>query len=132
TLLLYAKLGQAEAEYKAGHYGKARELLDPVVAQFKDSAQASQLAAVKEKDPGILRVLLGYALRANVQDNKVVQGKEILDLLEKTFPDNSQEILVSLVGQLREQIKELREKGDSAKEQLEKTKGNFSTFLGEL
>src|SRR5262249_20650801 len=65
---LYAKLGRAEAEYGAGHYAKARELLEPVVKNALDPARAGQNTQLKDKDPGVLRMVLGLALRANVQD----------------------------------------------------------------
>ncbi len=87
---------------------------------------------LKEKNPQLLRAVLGFALRASVQDNQVDQGKRILDLLQKTFPENSLEVLVQLVQQLKSQIEELRQQGTPASAQLKKTVTNFSTFLDEL
>jgi hypothetical protein len=132
ALVLYAKLGQAEAAYKAGRFTQSREMLDPTVKELTDPAHASLVADLKQKDPGILRAVLGLALRANIQDSRIVQGREILDLLQKTFPDNSNDIMVQLVGQLREQIKDLRQQGQPAEEQLKKTVDSFSTFLDQL
>jgi hypothetical protein len=73
--------------------------------------------------------VLGLALRANVQDNQVVRGREILELLQKTFPENTIDVLKLLVLQLNAQIKELRAKGDSAKAQLDKNIQSVSLFL---
>jgi tetratricopeptide (TPR) repeat protein len=131
-LSLYAKQGRAEAEYAAGQYGKARDLLEPLIKQLKDPMQAARFTEIKERDPRILRLVLGLAMRASVQDNKIDAGKEILDLTQKSFPENSLDILVQLVQQLQEQIQQLQQQGDKAKEQLDKTVSNFTTFLDEL
>ena len=132
ALKMYAELGQAEADYATGRYGNARRLLDPVVKKMKDPTQAGQLGEVKEKDPRLFRALLGLALRADVQDNKMDRAKEDLDLLQKTFPENSLDILVQFVQQLNAQVQQLRQRGEPAKNDLEKTIANFSAFLGEL
>jgi hypothetical protein len=132
SLSLYAKLGRGEMDYKAGRYGKTRELLGPVVKKLTDPAKAAELADLREKDPQLLRAVLGLALRASVQDNHVDQGKAILELLQQTFPENSFEILVQLIQQLRTALQELRQQGAPAREQLNKTVASFSTFLDEL
>jgi hypothetical protein len=132
SLSLYAKLGMAESDYKVGRYRQARELLAPVVQELTDPAKAAQWSDLKEKNPQLLRALLGLALRASVQDNHVDQGKQILERLQKTFPENSWEILVQLVQQLRSQLEELRRQGAVASEQRQKTVTNFATFLDEL
>jgi tetratricopeptide (TPR) repeat protein len=126
---LYAKLGRAEVEFNAGHYAKTRELLDPLVNQLRDQAHADQL---KEKDPQLLRAVLGLDLRASVQDHQMDRGREILDLLQKIFPDNSLDILVQLVKQLNAQIQHLRGQGAAAGEQLDRTIKSFSDFLDVL
>jgi hypothetical protein len=126
---LYAKLGRAEAESTAGHYAKVRELLDPLVNQAKDPARAAELAQLKEKDPQLLRAVLGLDLRASVQDHQMDRGREILDLLQHTFPDNSLDILVQFVKQLNAQIQQLRSQGATAEAQLDKTVKSFSEFL---
>src|SRR5207253_3005111 len=94
SLGLYAKLGRGEIDYQAGRYSKAYELVAPVVKELTDPAKASQLAELKEKNPQLLRAVLGFALRASVQDNKLNEGRQILDSMQKTFPENSREILV--------------------------------------
>src|SRR5262249_1746474 len=50
----------------------------------------------------------------------------------KTFPESAGEILVGLVQQLKEQIEHLRQKGEPARDQLQKTVTSFSLFLDEL
>ena len=119
-------------DYKAGRYGKACALLVPVVKELTDPVKVGELADLKEKNPQLLRAVLGLALRASVQDNQVDQGKAILELLQQTFPENSFEILVQLIQQLRTTLEELRQQGTPAREQLKKTVANFSTFLDEL
>ena len=113
----------------AGRYAKAREMLDSLVKDVQNPALAEQFNQLKEKDPEVLRGVLGLALRANVQDNQVVRGREILELLQKTFPDNSIDVLKLLVQQLNAQIKELRARGESAKTQLDQTIASVSLFL---
>ncbi|HLJ93225.1 MAG TPA: hypothetical protein VKU02_08555 [Gemmataceae bacterium] len=132
SLTLYAKLGRAEIDYRAGQYGKAYGLLGPVVKELTDSADGTRLSELKEKNPQLLRALLAFALRASVGANKIEQGKQILDLVQKTFPENSQETLAQLVQQLRSHIDDLRRQGTPAREQLEQTVTNFSLFLAEL
>lgn len=132
SLSLYAKLGKGEIEYQAGRYGKAYELFAPVVKDLTDPAKAAQLADLKEKNPQLLRAVLEFAIRASVQDNKVHEGRQILDIMQQKLPETSVEILVQLVQQLRGQLEALRQQGASAREQRMKTVANFSTFLDEL
>jgi tetratricopeptide (TPR) repeat protein len=131
-LTLYAKLGKADAAYRAGQYAQVLAILGPIVQLVKDPAQVDAFNDIKEKDSRVVRVLLGLALRASVQDNKTDQARDILDLAQKAFPENSLDMLVELVQQLREQIGQLRQQGDSAREQLNKMATSFSTFLEEL
>jgi hypothetical protein len=132
NLMLYAKLGRAEAEYDAGHYEKSRQALEPFITQLKDPAKAGPLHEAKEKDPQVVRALLGLALCANVQDNRVIRGKEILDLLQKAFPDNYLDVLVQSLQRLRLRVEQLRDKGPSAKPDLEKTTAHLKTFLNDM
>src|SRR5262249_54030214 len=131
-LTLYTKLGKGETDYDSGRYSEARELLAPVVKEMTDPSKAALFSDLKAKNPQLIRAVLGLALRANVQDNKVDEGQQILDLLQKTFPEESLHALVQLVGQLRIHLQQLRRQGPQANEQLQKTIANFSTFLDEL
>jgi hypothetical protein len=132
SLSLYAKLGRGETDYQAGQYGKVRELLAPTLKEMSDPAKAAQLMDLKEKNPQLVRGVLGLALRASVQDNQADQGKQILDILQKIFPESSLENLVQLVQQLQIHLQELRRQGPAARDQLKKTIAGFSTFLDEL
>jgi TolA-binding protein len=129
---LYAKFGKAEADYSAGKYAEVRALLDPLLGDFQKPEEAARFAELKEKDPKLVRALLGLALCADVEDGQLERGKAALDFLQKSFPDNSVENLVQFVGQLREQLEHLRRRGESARAELEKTIANFSTFLDQL
>jgi hypothetical protein len=75
---------------------------------------------------------LGLALRANVQDNQIARGKEVLAVLHKNFPENSLEVLVQLGQKLHGQIERLRQQGEPAKQKLEETLLYFSTFVEEV
>jgi hypothetical protein len=129
ALSLYAQLGRAEAECQAGKFAAARTVLEPVVRQLEDPAGAARLAEVKEKNPKLVRAVLGMALRASVQDSKIEQGRKVLELIQKQFPDNALDSLILLVEQLHKQIEQLRKQGEPAKVRLEQTVSSFSTFL---
>jgi TolA-binding protein len=130
--VLYAKLGKAEADYTAGKYAYAYAVVDPIVADWQKSDGSGRLAELKQRDPRLPRAFLALALRAAVQDGKLDQGKGILDFLQKSFPENSVESLVQFVQQLREQVQQLRRRGESAQGDLDKMVANFSKFLDEL
>jgi hypothetical protein len=132
NLTLYAKLGRAEAEYAGGRFSKAREMLEPVVKQLLDPTQSALLGQAKEKDPQVVLAVLGLALRANVQDNQVVRGVELLELLRKTFADSYTEVLAQLVQHVHEQIDRLRREGETAKAALDQITVNFKIFLDNL
>jgi hypothetical protein len=129
ALPLFARYGQGESEFKAGHFTQVVTLTDPIVDQIKQN----KLGEIK--DPQLIQGLLGLALRANVRVGKTKQAKEVLDLLLAKSSDNLQgtaAILGALIQQLQEQIKELRDKGEPAQAELEKTIASFTTFLDEL
>lgn len=129
-LKLLAIYGQAEADYGAGRYVKVRDTLEPFLKQMRNPGDSAKLKELK--DPELVPALLGLAMRANVQDNKIDNARQILDLLQKFAPENSSEVLKQLVQTLRAQIQELRQKGESVKPQLDRTVSNFSTFLDQL
>ena len=97
-----------------------------------DLFNAQLTVQLKDKDPQLLRAVLGLDLRASIQDSMTERGREILDVLQKTFPENSLDILVLLVKQLNVQIQQLKAQGESAKPQLEKLVKSFATFLDVL
>src|SRR5207253_2487218 len=121
TLQLYAVLGTAETHYSAGRYGEARRLLEPLVADMQNQARAAHWAEIKEKDPRLMRALIGVALRACVQDDQMNRGKEVIAILLQHFPQSSLEILRQVAGPINDQIQRLRQQGEPAKQQLERT-----------
>jgi tetratricopeptide (TPR) repeat protein len=129
---LYAKLGKAESLYESGQYAQARSLLEPLVSQLKNPAESRAHAGLKDQDPGLWRALLGLALRANVQEGKTERAQEILDLLQKSFPENSLDILIQFVAQLRTQMAKLHQQGPAAKPRVDQTVASFSAFLDQL
>lgn len=129
-LPLYAKYGKADAVFRSDdkeRYAKVRAVLDPVV----DAAKAKKLPEV---DPGLVRGVLGLALRANVLDGKTDRGRQILELMQQSAGDleSNTAILLDLVRQLKEQVDELKKKGPSAKDELDKTVAQFTSFLDAL
>jgi TolA-binding protein len=130
ALDLLARYGQGEADYRAGQYAKVCAALEPIVNQLRNPATKQQLTEIKH--PGLVNGLLSLALRANVQDNKMDRAKDILDLLQASDPDNAVDTLRDLLRQLSVQIQDLRQKGDVAKEQLNRTVSSFGVFLDVL
>jgi hypothetical protein len=130
ALALLAKYGEADTAYRAGRYAEVAARLDPIINRLRDPATATDLAEIKDRS--LIHSLVGLAMRASVQDNKTDRARDLLELLQKTAPENSMDILRDLVRQLGVQIQELRAQGESAKEQLDKTVASFSVFLDEL
>jgi hypothetical protein len=127
---LYAKYGQANTEFAAGHFDKVRAVLDKVVARIK----ADDLPELKN-DPKLRLALLGLALRANIQDRKLDKAQEVLTVLQKAAADDPKAgglnaILQNLAVEMRAQIDELKKKKDKA--QLEKLTTGFTAFLSQL
>lgn len=129
-LQLLGRLGVAEIDDNARQYAKVREAVTPIVQQLKNPEQRGKLLELK--DPDLLPALLGLALRANVQDNKINEARELVGLLQQFSPEQSREILKRLVQQLRLQVLSLREKGDAVKADLDRTVTNFTAFLDQL
>lgn len=132
TLALLSAYGRGEKEYGQGRYGDARKLIDPIVEQIKGDK-----LPILQKSTQLRLALLSLGLRANVQDGQAARAQEILKLLQDSTKGNELEqgsaaILMQLAQSLRSQVNELKKKGDSAKEQLDKTVTSFSGFLDEL
>lgn len=128
---LLALYGVSEELYAKGEYEKVRKELDPILKEFDDPEKVA--AATTGNDPRFVYALMGLAVRANIQDNQLERGKEILASIQKGNPENSRQVLVQLVFQLERQIQALRgEEGAEAKKRLEQTMTSFTAFLGEL
>ena len=132
ALSLYAKLGMAEADYQAGRYQKVREVLAPLVREMTAPSRTAEFLDLKEKNPQLLRALLVLALRAGVQDRDMDHSRQIFEVLQKTFPESSLDMLVQLVQQIQIQLEELRLRGAGSGEELTKTVTSFSAFLDQL
>jgi hypothetical protein len=123
---VYVTYGKADAQYQEGHYDKVRELLDPLVEKLKENALPEL------QDGKIARAILVMDLRANIQESETKGPAAILKLLLKnnSFPDlqATAVILDELGRQFGNQLDELRQKGASAKDDLEKTSKNIAAF----
>ncbi len=128
---LLAQYGVGEEQYAAGAYTKVRETLAPVVKQLDNPDKIK--AAAAGNDPRFVYALLGLALRANIQDNRLDQAKNLLALLQKGDPDQARQVHVQTAHQLGKQIQDLRgQEGEDAKKKLEALTANFTTFLAEV
>lgn len=128
NLPLYVKFGLADTAFRANNFPDVVKMLAPVVADLRDKK-------IEARDPQMLRGMLGLALRANVQVGNKKEAREILEILQKTagtLEGGASAILVDLVQQLRKQIEELKQRGEGAKAELEKTVASYSGFLDEL
>jgi hypothetical protein len=126
VLPVYVAYGKADGQYQEGHYDKVRELLDPLVEKLKENALPEL------QDGKIARAILVMDLRANIQEGETKSPAEILKLLlkNKSFQDLQATafILDELGRQFENQLEELRKKGASGKEDLEKTSKNIAAF----
>ena len=128
---LLARYGLAEEDYAKGEYEKVEKELAPLVKELDTPEKIKEAAG--GNDPRFVYALMGLAVRANVQGNKIDGAKEILDVLEKGDPENSRQVLVQIVFQLEKQLQALKsQEGEDAKKQLEATTANFTSFLSEL
>jgi hypothetical protein len=112
-VLIYAKYGKADADFKANDFKKVSDSLAPMI----DSIKADKLPQLKD-DQQIARALLILALRANLQLNDLPRVKAVADVFGKTVGENPEEakvpeILKQLVPLIRVQIRELKAKKDA-------------------
>jgi hypothetical protein len=131
-LALLAVFGEANDTFNTGAYDKVLAMTDPAVKQVEEQAKSGKADVT---NPQLTRGLIGLALRANVQLGNTDRAKHLLEVLQKTAGDvegGSTAILVALVGQLKQQVEDLREKGKPAEAQLNKTVASFSAFLDTL
>lgn len=130
-----ARLGKAQTEYHLGNYAKVLEpkYTGETIAQIKKLSKGDQ--PIKLKDYQVTGDILGLALRAQVQQGKITDAKEILQLLrrlasEQEVTGSATAVLQTLVQELKTQLQDLRSRGDM--EKLKVTVNNFSAFLEEL
>jgi len=136
TLKKFGLVGACDLAYRAGNYDVvlSKEMAGGVLAQVEGlSKQPGQ--KIQLPDFQVTGDILGFALRAQVQKSDIKSAQLTLDLLQRlTGPggvDNDPTaVLRSLLGELQQQLKELRQKGDQ--ERLKQTRGNFSAFIDAL
>lgn len=125
SIVLYALYGKAEADYRAGHFVKVADQLDPLVKEIA----AGKYTELKENQR-LLTGLLGMSFRSNLQAERLQRGMEIIEVwkgVEKDNKDLIPNILKQTVAILKKQVEELRKKKD--KDRLDKTVSGFSAFL---
>ncbi len=133
----YAKLGQAEAEFKRGDYDKvlSPELTGAVVAEVKKEGQKNA-GPIRMREFKVTGDVLGLALRASVQKGKVDDARDILKLLERlTGPEGEitldpAAVLKGLIQEMEKQVEVLKKAGDV--EKLKKTVASFTSFVDDL
>jgi hypothetical protein len=112
-VLLYAKYGRADADFKANDFKKVSDTLNPVITNLKDD----KLPQLKENQQ-LARALLILALRSNLQINDIDRVKAVADVFGKAVGENPEEakvpeILKQLIPLIRVQIRELKAKQDT-------------------
>jgi hypothetical protein len=127
---LFAKYFVADADYKAGKYDKVSASLAPVLADVK-----AKKLGVLEKELQLRWALLGLALKAQVQQGNIGGAQGILEVIQglgekDEAGNNATQTLVQIIQMLKEQIQEIRRKGD--KDKLAKTIASFGVFLDAL
>ena len=114
---LFAKVGQADTDFKANAMKKVADLIDPVLKDLK-----ADTMPLPKGDPLVtqsLQALLSMALQANIQLGDLDKVKLIVDVYSKAISEDPAtvavpEILKRLVPIIRTQVKELKAKGDFA------------------
>jgi hypothetical protein len=128
--VLFAKYFVADADYKAGKYDKVSAALAPVVADVK-----AKKLGVLAKELQLRWALLGLALKSQVQQGNIAGAQDILAAIQglgekDDAGNNATATLVQIIGMLKDQIQEIRRKGD--KDKLAKTTASFGVFLDAL
>jgi hypothetical protein len=128
--VLFAKYFVADADYKAGQYAKVSTSLAPVIVDVK-----AKKLGVLEKELQLRWALLGLALKAQVQQGNIPGAKDVLDVIQSLGEkddagNNTTQTLVQIIQMLKDQIQEIRRKGD--KDKLAKTIASFAVFLDAL
>jgi hypothetical protein len=122
-IVVYAKFGLADGEYKEKRYARVLELLAPVVAEIN----ADKLPQMKN-NPQLSTGLLSLALKAAVQLNNADQTEKVLAAMRKTAEgEGSATMLLQLVDLIQTQVDDLSKKGD--KDTLARAKQTYQQIL---
>jgi hypothetical protein len=126
-ILVYARFGLADAEFKEKRYAKVAELLGPIVADIN----ADKLPQIKN-NPQLSTALLSLTLKAAVHLNNLEQTQAVLAAMQKTAGDaeGNATLLLQLVDLIQTQIDDLNKKGD--KDALARTKKAYQQILAEV
>jgi hypothetical protein len=124
-IVVSARYGLADAEYKEKSYAKVLELLDPVIIDIN----AGKLPQLKN-NPRLADGVLSLALNSTVQLNKPDRTKVVLQAMAAASGDGdgSNAVLVQLLDLTRTQIDELK----TDKDALAKAKERFESILAEV
>jgi hypothetical protein len=124
-LLLYAKYGQADGEYKEKHYAKVMELIGPIVADI-NADKAPQL----KNNPQLSNSILSMALKSTLQMNNLDQAKIVLAAMQKVGGDSdgATNTLLQLVDLIQNQMDEKKKDAPA----LTKTKNAFKHILDDI
>ena len=127
-LQLYAKYGEAEAAFKANKFADVLKLLGPVVIEIK----ANKEHPLKTNLP-LAQVMLSYALRAAIQENKLEQARDAIramQMLTEDGGDASLKLLRQLPVIINKQMEELHKGNDPVK--LKQATDNFVVLIDDL
>ena len=130
---LFARVGLADAAFKAGDLKKVADLVQPAVDELAKTG-----ATPNKNDPQLgqaLQALLSMGLSATVQTGDLGKVRAIVAVYGKAVGENAEEVgvpevLKRLVGLIRTQTRELKEK-NKVKELDESVKA-FTVILDDL
>lgn len=126
---LFARYGLAEAAFQAGDFARVLSLTDPLidaVVKADDSQEKSNM----QKNPQLGSAVLMLALRSNIQLGKIDRTDLVLDVLDQVSGeggDGATNVLRLLAFLIRNQIEEMRKKGD--KEGLARAVKGYGAIL---
>src|SRR5262249_20217766 len=127
-----AKVGQTEAKYRAGAYDDVLKAAEPLVKQVEQLVQQKELTYQDYRQ--VFKPALAVVLRAHVQKGNLEHAKQTLELMKRAAAvdprGRTAEVLITIVHELNDQVKELEKKGD--RQELEATVTKFVAFLDEL
>jgi hypothetical protein len=135
TLKKFGLVGACDLAYRAGNYDQilAKEMAGGVLAQVQTLAKPGE--KIQIPDFQVTGDILGIALRAQVQKGDITAAKVTLDVLQRLTGQKGEDhdptaVLRSLLFEIQQQLKELRQKGDHNR--LKKTIETFSAFIDAL
>jgi tetratricopeptide (TPR) repeat protein len=128
---LFARYGLADAAYTRGDHAKVVELLDPLTDAINKDGEPQEKVNL-QKNPQLATVMLGLALRSNLQLKKIDRTDVVLEAIDKVQGaegggEGSTGILKLLAALIRQQVKEIEKDGN--KEALVKAREGYTAIL---